>query len=338
MYLSIVKFIKKKIFSSTISKIFYSIYLAIKIEIKLFFENNIILVYDCKNTPPTYGDFSYFIFLLRFLIAKNKRVKFFIIKGEYRHDWSIIDQKRKNNFIKELSEIAKYYTSKKIVFVTSWNKFENILENKKKQILFLNKTRKRIKFYNHIFNTLQILYFLNKKIWHQVKIKYKTKNYFGIHFRYQIKSSLFKKKYSSLQNSNFKEAKKIVNFLIKLHPSLTCIIFTNEDGHRYFKNLNKISKKIKFSKEISKSFLKDVKILSECKYYYAYKGGGIGVFVKFTDINYYIGHENLGNEFLWKKNKFKLAAWSLDSQKLIIDEKITANKYLTFVKEKNYNF
>lgn len=331
MYILVIKFIKKKILRLKIFKVFYSFFLAIKIEIKLFNQNKIILVYDCKNTPPTYGDFSYFIFLIRFLRAKNKNAKLIIINGDYRQDWDVFSSQRKKIFIYEILNLAKFYSSRKTVYLMNWEKFQNILKNKKKQILFFNKIKNRKKIYDNIFNTLQILYFLNKKIWKHIQIKSKFKNCFAVHFRYQAKSILFKKKYNSQQNNSFIEAKKIINFLIKKHSKLNCIIFTNEDGARFFKNLKKISKKIKFSKEVSSNFLNDIKILCDCKFYYSFKGGGMGVFPKFSNIKYLVGQKKLGNEVQWSRKYHKIAPWSLQNQRFVVNKNISVAKYLAIL-------
>ena len=73
-YVDLIRFIKKKILTLTFLKLIYSFWVAINIQKKISSLNNIILVYDCKVSPPTYGDFSYLVFLLRFIISKKKKL------------------------------------------------------------------------------------------------------------------------------------------------------------------------------------------------------------------------------------------------------------------------
>lgn len=72
-----VEFVLRKIFSKIIFiRKIYSLIIGILVEIQVRINNKIIIVFDCKSSPPTYGDFASFIFLARLIIAKKKMLKF----------------------------------------------------------------------------------------------------------------------------------------------------------------------------------------------------------------------------------------------------------------------
>ena len=333
-YADLIRFIKKKILTLTFLKLIYSFWVAINIQKKISSLSNIILVYDCKVSPPTYGDFSFLVFLLRFIISKKKKVKLIIITGDYRSDWKLIRKKKIDTFIKELIELANLNITKGEVTSMEWNNFKKILKNNKEQILFYQKIKNRKKIYNHFFNALQFLYFFNKKNWKSVIVKKRKKKMIGIHLRHQVRSNYFTHSYNDKRNIKLVNAQKIIQIVKNKHPNYEYIIFTNFDGLKYFKKLKKISKKIKFSKEISNTYAKDMQLLSKCEYYYSYDGGGVDVFSIFSEKKYYIAYRELGYEIFWKKNKNKIASWSSDNQFVIVDKDLTINKFLNLISKK----
>lgn len=240
-------------------------------------------------------------------------------------------------FLKELVNLADYYVGKNTAYIMSWQEFKIFFRKNSKEILFSEKIIIRKGFYNKIFNTLQILYFFNKKLWSFTLIENDKKKYFGVHLRYQTKSVYHAKKYNERQNIKFAEAKELVSLLIKQHPDLKCIIFTDNAGMNQFKSLKKISSRIKFSRELSLSFLEDIKLLCQCQYYYAYKGGGMGVFPKFSNIKFCIAQEKLGNEFSWDIKNNQIASWNNIDQKFFVDKNISIDKYISSIKLYNSN-
>ena len=68
-------FVLRKMFSKIILiRKIYSVIMAILVEIQVRINNKIIIIFDCKSSPPTYGDYVSFIFLARLIIAKKKDV------------------------------------------------------------------------------------------------------------------------------------------------------------------------------------------------------------------------------------------------------------------------
>ena len=318
-------FVLRKMFSKIILiRKIYSVIMAILVEIQVRINNKIIIIFDCKSSPPTYGDFVSFIFLARLIIAKKKDVEILIINGDYRKDWDIL--KNPNYFINDLIKISNSYTYENCVKIISWNDFKNISRNHSKQIIFFSKIKNRYRIYNQIFNLMQVLYLFNKKIWNKVIIKLKKKDHFTVHLRYSIIGKFYSQKPTSSRNVALDDAKQVIEYLTKKHHDLNCIIVTDKDGMDYFYDLKKISKNVLFSKEISDSFYGDTQLVFSSRYYYVYKGGGISVFTFFSDVDFIIGTDPF-HELFWNKKKMKLMSWSNKNQKVITN--MTLKKFFS---------
>ena len=89
---------------------------------------NVLLVYDCKISPGTIGDFIRFVMLGRFFLAMNFKVTFIIITGEYRESWNRHSSEYKvKRHLNTIKQIANQLLPKKAnVQRMSFDKFDKL--------------------------------------------------------------------------------------------------------------------------------------------------------------------------------------------------------------------
>ena len=276
------------------------------------------VVYDCKCSPPTYGDYIYFIILIRYLSLFKEKIIFYIINDELRSGWKRLSASGKFLFFRDMKILSNYFLNQNTVEVKflRWEKFIKI-KNDQNPILFKNRVLNRIRIYNFIFNFMHFLSIFDKKNFKKILFKSTPKNYLTIHARYLVKSKLYSSSVSKKRNISVNELKKILFSIRKKYKYKKIIIVTDINGFKYYKNLKKNFSNIIFSKEISSSFLGDAKLILNSKKYFQYNGGGIGIFALFSKIPFlysFEDHTALNNEFFWIKYS-KFTSWQNINQK-----------------------
>ena len=119
-------------------RIFYKIY--IKNFSSIFFtkDKNLILTYDCKVSPPTYGDYFRYLMIAKYYKMKKKNVIFIIIIGEYRSGWKRLkDDEGIIKHLKVMSDIYKFvFGNTNNLMFKKWNQFNNYYKKNNFNILF----------------------------------------------------------------------------------------------------------------------------------------------------------------------------------------------------------
>ncbi len=129
-------------------------------------KNKIILFYDCKISPSTFGDFFYFLIFANFFKILNLEVELYLITDQFRESW----YNQYDNKIREFNEIInikkKYLKLMSKAFVNLNLKeidYRSIDFNSKKikeSVFNLEEIKNREPFYRNSFNYSNELYFL----------------------------------------------------------------------------------------------------------------------------------------------------------------------------------
>ena len=331
-----VKYVRKLIVLKEIIIVFYLI------KIRKIKSMNI--VFDCKISPGTYGDFMEMIMLVRLFEALKLKTQLIIISGEYRNNWShrykASEIKTHINSIKKLAKNL-FLNKNTAVFDISWEKFNYLLkEEKLKFILFKRKVKRRRAVYTHAINFLNYAVFnknkLQKKILFkkkEIKIRYQNENnlpkkYLTLHCRHGTNGI---KKPSNITKSNFV---KIIKKLNEVYPKYKVVIVSDKIGSNYFKKIAKINfLKCIFSKDFSDNFLTDGKVILNSKGFFSFKGGGITLFATYSRLPFLRVDPFYPNFFSmqylqYQWSNLRMCPWFKDNQVWIRggNEKLFLNK------------
>lgn len=277
------------------------------------------IVFDCKCSAATYGDFSFIILLARYFEQYKKKVTIYILNDEYRISWSRYSAKKKISVIKDFVKFGKFYLNKRYTNfkITSFNDFIKDNSKNKKQIFFGSRVYRRYKLYNCIFNIFQFAYIFNKKMFNQFLLPTKNKKHIAVHARYSKKGKLYTSQISTDRNMSIFDLEKILKKICIRHKKSKIIVLTDITGYNYYKDLKKKFTNLIFSKEISKDYTGDVQLLLSSKKFYQFNGGGICVFAWFSRLPYFHSWKSkrwVTNEMFWKKYS-QFTSWQFKNQK-----------------------
>lgn len=311
-------------------------------------KKTMVVVYDCHCSPPTLGDFFCTMMMARFFLLKKKKVKFYIVQDNVRKEnWKRLKKKNYKKKIREFENLAKILlknTSSN--FTVSCVKFSylknKVLMSNKFQIFFKERILERKKIYNFCTNLIFKIvinegsnfrkkFLLNKNTFSKT-YKNKIKNdYVTVHLRKAInnKNSDYSKHISQWRNIDDNEIDKILGNIHKKFPKHMIYVISDKFGTKYLKKIilkknnltSNMIKKIKFSKDFTKSFLEDGHTILNSKYYFQIWGGGPCVFTYFSKINFLRVSEVLTNEtpYLYPMKLKPFAPWHEKSKNIFIE-------------------
>jgi hypothetical protein len=288
--------------------------------------NEVIIIYDYLVSPPTYGDFLMVVMLARYFVTRNIKVIFYIVDSEYRVDWSPLDKVRKQKLIVEQLEIAEIFLNKPTqeklarIEVVSWSQINSIILNIDRDrvfIPFMESVRPRTSIYSSCFNVINHLMARENHSYYKqfllscdefterVKFIRPRHPYITWHCRYS-------KMWDEGRNISDREFINISEELKSRFPQHAIMVVSDSMGCSYFKLLaNKNNIDLLFSKDYSDTFLGDGALILGSDYYYQLRGGGIGVFVYFSNLpcDYFTTMEN---EIEWREGK--ATSWATEKQ------------------------
>ncbi len=274
----------------------------------------VILVYDCKVSSPTKGDFFHLLILLRTLQAINFKVKIIVLIGEYRDSWlrryNKVSIKSHLDYMYSMTKILSLKNSPSLEYKTwlEYKEYEKEIDHNKTFILFNRKVKNRRPIYTHDINLINYLLNKNLKLQNRVLLKssdIKTKikkipssKYIAIGCRYESK------KIGTSRNISKDLFIKMIKKLDVLLPEQKKIIVSDERGCKYFKKISKKnSLNCLFSKDFSSDFLGDGKIILNSNAFFQLEGGGIMEFAIFSKLPFLISTKEYTSwEYQWKKN------------------------------------
>ena len=292
--------------NNLISKRIKSFVLFFKLKNFLKENDNLIFCFDLKLSPPTLGDFLYFLILIKFCEVHGKKITLLIINDEYRESWSYLNYEEKVSLINDYKKIFFSIFKKSKTANFSILKFKDLDKYDSTKIFLFNKVINRVPFYQHSFNILNLLLFFkdnkfknkvlfNRNDFDDIKIKKPDFKYITLHLRYS-------KKWDLHRNITNDEFKKIYDYLNKKFPNHKIIVISDHIGCSYFRKLSSFYNFIVyFSNEYSDGFLGSAKLVLNSDFYFQYKGGGMSVIATFSKLSYviYLNFGQKTNELLW---------------------------------------
>ena len=281
---------------SNFLKIIYKVYIK-NYQPSFFSKNkNLIMTYDCKVSPPTYGDFFRYLMIAKYYKIKKRNVIFIIIIGEYRGGWKRLkDKKGIMSHQKILIDIYKFvFGNTKNLKLLNWKEFDKYRKKNSFNILFKADTLMRKPTY--FLST----FFLNKKIKKEKeefinKFLFKKKKIINKKFKKDFKNSKFitfsvrfyPKPYSQIRNIDYENFLKSIKIIKKRFLNHKILIISDDNGCSLLKKFSKKKKlDLKFSKNYSNTYVDDGNLILNSNLNIQYTGGGISEFAIFSKVPY----------------------------------------------------
>ena len=266
----------------------------------------LIVVYDCKTVPPTIGDFSYVIVLLRYLILRKRRLTLIVINSEYREDWNSLTSHEVDNFLKELQEIVGTLVEEKSFnfLICAWTSdLETELNSENTSVLFSRNVFSRSSFYNLLPNLLNNLLknthspFLKKLLFSKSDFPIIQKSLPARYVTLIVRSS---SNWGEHRNTKLEDFFRSLVLISQQMPDFDIVVVSDESTCNYFREEIRHSNfTCSFSKDYSSSFLEDVAVIFRGSYCFQLNGGGICVYPIFSDMPYLFVMDP-GNYDPWK--------------------------------------
>ncbi len=281
-----------------------------------------VIVYDNLCSPPTYGDYFFVVMLARYFTSQDIAVSFIIVDGEYRSDWSALDEDEIKNLVAEYVYIANLLLDSRLatieVLMSSQLQArvkDNI--NKSIDVPFRESVIKRKYIYGHVLNTLNRLCFESSRghldqfllffdeLAGKVAFKKPEQPYITWNCRYSTK-------WDFERNAGEEEFLPIYARLKALYPQHAIMVVSDNAGCNYFKGIaSQHGLNCLFSKDYSDTLMGDGALILGSDYFFMLRGGGIAVFPLFSRVP----HERItysGNEVAWRHER--ATSWAADNQ------------------------
>jgi hypothetical protein len=283
------------------------------------------IVFDNLVSPPTYGDYIYVVMLARYFIKRNIPVNFVIVDGEYRSDWSPLNESEKQRFVSDLVAIAEVLldSSTTRIEVVRSQELESRLGNSTYARCFIplgERVNGRVNIYSLCFNILNHLMSEADKdlrdrfllSFHEIASKVKFESpalpYVTWHCRYS-------EKWGENRNTDDEKFLQICDKLKSLYPKHAIMVVSDEIGCNHFRALAySHGLGCIFSKDYSRTFIGDGALVLGSDFYYQFWGGGVCVFPFFGKVPYEM-HVPMGHEIEWEKGK--ASPWATEKQMFV---------------------
>ncbi len=266
---------------------------------------NLILVYDFKTVPPTIGDFSYIIVLLRYLIYRNRKVTLVVINSEYREDWDAMDCMAVDGFLNEITKISLALLEKRSFQfrIESWSsKLISELKLETVSVLFSSDVFLRSNFYNLIPNLLNDLLnradprLLEKVLFSKLDFPVIEKS---LPSEYVTLIVRFSGKWGEERNTKLEDFARTIKLINQKMPGIEIVIVSDQLTCSYFrKEIQRLGLQCSVSKDYSSSFLGDVSVIFGGSHCFQLNAGGICVYPIFSYVPYLFVMEP-GNYVPW---------------------------------------
>lgn len=324
----------KFIFSKRIQFIFHKKFLrsrAVAKEVKIIRKkkklgllSNVVMVWDNKLTPMTYGDFLYLVIIARLLNCIAERVVVLMSTSTRRADFknraSETDYKK---FVQNQKKILSIYLSSQgisVCYVQSRDNKDNVAEyiGKGDHIVFKkhvvgNKT-------SHLNNFSLIQELMEEVGKENIDNVLLSKNELNSIPRYYdnpyvVMNARYNRSWGQKRNTSAAEFISNFKILQGRFPKHDVIVVSDKEGCEYFKTVSdERLLPCKFSKDFDTEFLEDVSIMQNSSFYFQVDGGGMAAWTMFSKVPYEI-KLLLITETMFSENKFH--KWSTDKQLLL---------------------
>jgi|GEM_PF-3574535 len=291
-------------------------------------KTRVLIVCDNQCTPPTYGDYLYFILLVRFFIAHKVSVDFIIVDSELRADWDDLTVAERQLHISMQFKLADCLINSNLCRINtlSWeNTRKYIKKNQHGYIIYSEKVFNRSSVYNLCFNLLnQLLHkvspsvlrsilFKSSELSSYVKTAPAPNSYVTLHCRYS-------RKWGLERNLTEQEFLTIHSLLSRQFPGLSIMVISDDNGCSYFEQIAlKHMLTLDYSKRHSSSFIGDAFLVLNSAFYFQLRGGGMGIIPTFSFLPFKIICLTV-HELMWARDR--IACFHENNQVFILGNKL----------------
>ena len=249
------------------------------------------LVYDFKVVPPTIGDFSYVIVLLRFLIQHGHNVTLIVINSEFRKDWSSMTCEAIDGFTKEIENISLALLDKRSsqFRVESWSS-KLLSELKPESVLFSKDVFSRSAFYHLLPNLLNDLLYqtdqemLDKILFSKSEFPVVEKSLPADYVTLIVRSSNL---WGEARNTKLEDLARTIHLVRQKISNVEIVVVSDQLTCNYFREeIQRLDLRCSFSKDYTSSFLGDVSVIFGGSHCFQLNAGGICVYPIFSYMPY----------------------------------------------------
>jgi hypothetical protein len=285
---------------------------------------HVLVVFDLLASPPNFGVLYYICMLARYFVVQGKCVDFVVVAGEYRADWSLLNEQEKTELLRKFLELPRVLLGSGwggTVQVLPWNRLRQMVDECEVAggtfIPFRGRVLKRQPVYTHAYNVLCRLVYRSdnglrdrflvslQDVTAGVQAKMPQRPYVTWHVRYSTKW----RQYDNCGDAEFVSIQRKLRELYKEH---SIVVISDEIGCDYFGKLSRAyDLDLEFSKDLSSTFMGDCALILGSDYYFALRGGGISVCALYSKVPYSLICP-ITEASEWSQHK--LTSWATDEQ------------------------
>lgn len=275
-------------------------------------KTRVLIVCDNSCTPPTIGDYLYFIVLARFFIAHKLSIDFIIVDSELRSDWVDLTAAEQKFHISLQTTLAHCLINSNLcnIITLSWeNTSKYIKKNQYAYKIYSEQVHQRVHIYDRIFNLLNLLLykaphivlesilFKSDELRAFVKTAPAPNSYVTVACRHS-------RKWGLERNLSEQEFLAIYSLMIRQFPDHSIMVVSDGIGCSYFQEIaQKHMLTCIFSKSYSSTFIGDAFLVLNSAFYFQLRGGGLAIIPIFSFLPFKI-ISTVSTELLWGRNKF----------------------------------
>lgn len=296
-----------------------------------------ILVWDCKTSPVTYGDFVDFCMFARYLKSIDLKIKLYITKDKFRYDWSKTypSLSEKNFFLGEILDVGKYILDEDCIEICDFSSID------------FRSNNSYIPFYDAIISRSDFQVFKYAEVMTEIIYDIKPSKNFLISTKNtenlieEVNYIAWHIRGSSINSKEEDEKPEDIITYYKIITSITNLPIVVVSSKNSLDNLKKIlgnRSNLIFSKDRFDNFLSDIKIIHRSKLYIQCGWGGTFTLAVSSDMPF-LGPPIERVQAPWQmlkkhvKNKSQIRPWQTKNQLTFIGFDDFKNKLLKISKE-----
>ncbi len=290
--------------------------------------DNFTIVYDSQAIGFSYAPVLNMLGIARYAISQEVFLNFYIVKPEYLHRDQTHDPNEITYFLNEIVDISETLLDSEhssVRLISPATLTEVVHELGDSSLLFADFTRNRRPFYRDCWNVLNYLMAdLPESVQDRILLSsrdfemrfptmFDADPYISWHCRYSSN-------YDFGRQTLPDEFLKCYQYLKTRFENHQIVIISDSVGCEHYASVaNDLNiQDLMFSKDYSDDFLGDAALVLNSKFFFSFRGGGMGQIAELSRISY----ECLGavmNDNFWDRKRF--SSWQGDSQIYIVLEK-----------------
>jgi hypothetical protein len=284
----------------------------------------VVIIYDLLSSASTYGDFFYVVMLARYFLLFDKKMHFWIINSEFRHDamesYTAIERQEYVCNILELPRTLLNCENRVDIRTYTWDEAVPLLSLYENQgsvfTCFKQMVTNRDPFYQYCFNVINHLFEFDPDI-DREKYFLSIENFNSLDvelpgYPYITWAARYSKPWAYERNLTVDEFAPIYESLKSYFPKHKIMVVSDEIGCAHFKEVSmKNDLDLIFSKDFSKSFMGDAALIINSDYFFVLRSGGISAIPVFSKMPYGIIATPIHETIKYHR---KMASWSTKEQ------------------------